>query len=119
MWTKAEYERDGVVRQFPYCDYHITAASAWNYAFAKTEFIREEHPVGEIHFAPDEPPVTICASMAPIPWAEENGACTPIPQSTEPLGAPVRLRLIPYGCTTLRMTEMPLLKQGPVDEGEK
>ena len=108
-WTKVEYTRDGVERRFPYCDYHIRPTSEWNYAFADEAFIRQENEVGEIPFSPDEPAVTLTAKMVQIPWAEENGACTPVPQSLEPLGDPVSLRLIPYGCTTLRMTEMPLI----------
>ncbi|MBR6571590.1 MAG: glycoside hydrolase family 127 protein, partial [Clostridia bacterium] len=110
VWTKVEYQRDGVERKFPYCDYHITASSEWNYAFAGTDFIREESAVGDIPFSPDHPAVALRAQMAQITWHEENGACTPLPQATEPLSKPVSLRLIPYGCTTLRMTEMPLLK---------
>ena len=110
LWTRVEYERDGVERKFPYCDYHITAASDWNYAFAGTEFVRKEHEIGDVPFSPEAPAVTIHAQMAQIPWMEENGACTALPQSTEILSAPVSLRLIPYGCTTLRMTEMPLVK---------
>ena len=110
VWTKVEYERDGVERKYPYCDYHVTAASPWNYAFAGTDFIREESEIGTVPFSPDKPPVTLHARMAPITWAEENGACTELPQSTTPLGEPVDVPLIPYGCTTLRMTEMPLIK---------
>lgn len=109
-WTKVEYVRDGVERKFPYCDYHITPTSDWNYAFAGTELIREESAVGDVPFSPDAPAVTLSAQMVQISWAEENGACTPLPQSTEPMGDPVFIRLIPYGCTTLRMTEMPLVK---------
>ncbi len=109
-WTKVEYVRNGVERKFPYCDYHITATSDWNYAFAGETFQREENEIGAIPFSPDDPAVTLTARMVPIPWAEENGACTPMPQSLEPMGDRVSLRLIPYGCTTLRMTEMPLIK---------
>ena len=109
-WTKVEYERDGVERKYPYCDYHIRPASDWNYAFADEAFIREENEVSAIPFSPDEPAVTQTARMVQIPWKEENGACTPLPESTKPLTDPVSLRLIPYGCTTLRMTEMPLVK---------
>ena len=109
-WRKVEYEHNGVERKYPYCDYHIRPTSDWNYAFADETFIREENEVGAIPFSPDEPAVTQTARMVQIPWKEENGACTPLPESTEPLTDPVSLRLIPYGCTTLRMTEMPLVK---------
>lgn len=110
-WKKAEYERDGVQRRFPYCDYHVTAASPWNYAFAAATFERREGVISDIPFSPDSPAVTISARMAQIPWAEENGACTEMPAGLEKLADPVDLELIPYGCTTLRMTEMPLLQE--------
>ena len=109
QWTMVEYERNGVERKFPYCDYHIRATSAWNYAFAGETFAREERPVGDIPFSPNEPGVILKAHMAQIPWNEENGACTPKPESLKPLAPPVELELIPYGCTTLRMTEMPMI----------
>jgi len=109
-WTKVEYVRNGIERKFPYCDYYITPTSAWNYAFNGTDFIREENDIGEIPFSPDSPAVTLTAQMVQIPWQEENGVCTPLPQSKEPLGDPLPVRLIPYGCTTLRMTEMPLIQ---------
>lgn len=109
LWTKVEYECDGVERKYPYCDYYITASSPWNYAFAGTDFTREENKIGAIPFSPAEPPVTLHAKMVPISWTEKNGACTELPQSTTPLGEPVNVPLIPYGCTTLRMTE-PLVK---------
>jgi len=109
-WTKVEYVRNGIERRFPYCDYHITPEGKWNYAFAGESFIREEGAVDDVPFSPDAPAVTLTASMVQIPWTEENGMCTPAPQSLEPLGDPEAVRLIPYGCTTLRMTEMPLIQ---------
>jgi len=108
-WTKVEYVRNGIESRFPFCDYHIEPLSAWNYAFAGRDFIREERPVSDIPFSPDAPAVTITAQMAQIPWTEENGMCTLLPQSLEPNGTPIPVRLIPYGCTTLRMTEMPVI----------
>lgn len=45
--------------------------------------------------------------MVPLDWKKEDGMCRERPESVEPLGAPVKKRLYPYGCTTLRMAEMP------------
>lgn len=45
--------------------------------------------------------------MVPIDWKMENGMCREQPESVKPVGEPVKKRLYPYGCTTLRMTEMP------------
>ena len=49
--------------------------------------------------------------MYPLDWKEENGVCRPAPESEEPVGEPVKIKLVPYGCTTLRMTEMPDLTE--------
>ena len=40
----------------------------------------------------------------------QHGVCAVAPESCEPMAAPEKLHLIPYGCTTLRMTEMPMAK---------
>ena len=109
-WTKVEYTRNGVERKFPYCDYHISPTVPWNYAFASGYIIREELPISDIPFSPDKPPVTLTVPVVLIPWEEENGACTPKPQSLKALTVPFITKMIPYGCTTLRMAEMPLVK---------
>jgi hypothetical protein len=44
-----------------------------------------------------------------VAWEMEKGACTAVP-SYEWVGKDVEeIRLIPYGCTNLRITEMPVL----------
>lgn len=40
----------------------------------------------------------------------QHGVCAVAPESREPMAASEKLRLIPYGCTPLRMTEMPMAK---------
>ena len=47
--------------------------------------------------------------MAEIPWESAYGVCAREPDSRAPLEEPEEKRLIPYGCTNLRMTEMPML----------
>jgi len=110
-WIIHEFERDGVTRKFPYCDYEILPESAWNYAFVRSDFAYEERPVGENPFSPDTPPAVLRTMMAPIHWKLENGVCTAVPAGREPLGGPEEKILIPYGCTNLRMTEAPLLEK--------
>jgi len=107
-WEKVEYTRNGVERRYPYCDYHISPCSPWNYAFAGSAFVRQEHGISSTPFSPDKPPVTMQVSLAPIPWREENGTCTPQPDSRVPEGPAQPMTLIPYGCTTLRITDMPI-----------
>lgn len=108
-WIKHEFERNGVTRQYPYCDYEIQPESPWNYAFVRSGFTHEEKPIGDIPFSPENPPAVLRTLMVSIPWELENGVCTAEPASREPLGKPEEKILIPYGCTNLRLTEAPLL----------
>lgn len=108
-WEKHEYTRNGVERKFPYCDYEIFPLSPWNYAFSGGgAFEVQEFPLSETPFSPEKPPVKIRANMVPVEWKFENGVCEKRP-SGKVLGDPVVCELIPYGCTNLRMTEMPLV----------
>ncbi len=50
-------------------------------------------------------------STEEIPWKEKDGICSPVPDSMIPQGKPETVYLQPYGCTNLRMTEMPLAGQ--------
>ncbi len=112
---RIEYERDGVERKYPYCDYEILPASAWNYAFANAEFTPQENPLPkDFPFSEEQPPVVLQAELVKIDWGhvpEYEHLCAEAPASCRPLGTAERIALIPYGCTTLRMTEMPFAKE--------
>ena len=110
-YTKVEYERDGVERKFPYCDWSIAPKSDWAYGFASTDFKVTRSKVPDMPFDRDNPPLKIETLMAPLDWKEENGVCREYPESDDPAGEPVKVKLVPYGCTTLRMTEMPDLNK--------
>jgi len=107
-WRRLEYTRGGAERKFPHCDYEIYPMSRWNYGFASDGFIFERHGVGEVPFQPERPPVSLTAQLAEIKWPCRHGVCAVKPSNLTPLG-PEQLRLIPYGCTNLRMTEMPVI----------
>lgn len=107
--VRHEFERDGVTRKFPYCDYEILPESEWNYTFVRSGFTYEERPLGETVFSPEAPPAVLHTVMAPIRWELENSVCTAEPAGREPLGEPEEKVLIPYGCTNLRLTEAPIL----------
>ena len=109
-WVMHEYEQDGVERKFPYCDYELFAEEAWNYGFAGNEFQYEEQEMGEVPFSEKNPPCVIYTDMQQIPWQlNENsvGVAAPLPESCKGIAPVERKKLIPYGCTKLRMTEMP------------
>ena len=110
---KHEYVRDGVERKFPYCDYEYFATAPWNYAFAGQPVGVEEHPLPDMPFAEDRPPITINVPMVRIPWAiheKSLAIAAPQPTSLTPEGAAEQKTLIPFGSTMLRMTEMPIIK---------
>lgn len=111
-WERLEYTRDGVERKYPYCDYLITPQSEWNYGFAEESFDVEFGEISDYPFSQTKPPVRLKTRMVKIPWSAENGICRAQPDELKALGAPEEIRLQPYGCTNLRMTEMPFIEPG-------
>ncbi|MBR3895314.1 MAG: glycoside hydrolase family 127 protein [Clostridia bacterium] len=112
--TMIEYEKNGVERKFPYCDYEIRGKSDWNYAFASRDLRVEEQEISsEYPFSSHCPPVVVRAALCHVDWGFEDGyetVCAKLPQSRAALDAPETLELYPYGCAKLRMTELPLCR---------
>lgn len=107
-----EYERDGVERKFPYCDYELIPVSDWNYAYSSENLELQRSEVSEIPFSSENPPVTVKASVRKIDWGYEDGydtVCAKIPESREAISDEQEILLYPYGCAKLRMTEMPMI----------
>jgi len=108
-WNKIEYVQDGVDRTYPYCDYEIIPQSSWNYAFASDgKFEIEEHgfDLSGYIFSPENAPVSVFADMSEIEWDFDGHKCAAIPAETAV--AAKKVKLIPYGCSSLHMTMMPL-----------
>jgi len=108
-WEKREYERKGVERKFPYCDYELFPQSPWNYAFAGTSGFSFRR-AGPPSFDPEHAPLRINARLVPVDWPLENGVAAPLPASTTATGPETVKEFIPYGCTDLRMTALPICK---------
>ena len=89
-YERIEYERDGVVRKFPYCDYGIAPKSDWAFGFGggPVETLHEELP--EMPFDREKPPVMLEMEMVPLDWRKEGGICSEKPESLEPVGEPVK-----------------------------
>ena len=107
-----EYEKDGVERKYPYCDYEYLPRSDWNYAYASPFFRVERRGVSDIPFSSEKPPVVVRAEVKKIAWGLEPGyasVCAKTPESTTPLGEAQTAELYPYGCAKLRVTELPLI----------
>ena len=54
-----EYERGGVERRFPYCDYELVPVSDWSYAYCGGELTLQRRGVSDFPFADDAPAGTV------------------------------------------------------------
>ena len=109
-WERVEYTESGVERKYPFCDYYIYPQSKWNYGLASDKFdiVEQEY---DMPFYPENPPISIMADMFEIEWDFNNGHCDRLPKSIIPISNVCKMKLIPYGCTNLRMTEIPFVKK--------
>ncbi len=108
-----EYEKNGVERKFPYCDYEYTPTTDWSYAFCGTELTVKQKTLSDVPFSSQNPPVVLETDVVPIEWGFEDGydtVCAKVPESRVPTGKPKRAELYPYGCAKLRMTELPIVE---------
>ncbi len=105
-----EYERNGVERKFPYCDYEYLPTSEWSYALCSDELVIERRDISNYPFSSNEPAVVLKTKAVPIAWGLEDGydsVCAKAPKSTAPIGDAREIELFPYGNAKLRVTEMP------------
>lgn len=93
-----------------YEDYEVFCESKWNYGVADTHVVFTEHPIGEFPFSPEMPPISATVVCKEIDWPMENGMAAAKPRSRKPVGEAVSVEFIPYGCTNLRLTELPILQ---------
>lgn len=101
--------------EHPAADYEVRPTAPWNYALALegadlAEAIRVEHrPVGDCPFSPAGAPIVATAPARRLPgWGLDRGSAAPPPLSPAETDQPLEtVTLIPYGCTNLRLTELP------------
>ena len=118
-WRPVHQERPR--RQAPHCDWEVYPTTPWNYALAVQEATLERdlrfetRPVGLRPFSPEGAPVVCKAVGRRVPaWEMADGSALPPPASPVRTLEPVEeLALVPYGCTTLRITEFPLAADIP------
>lgn len=109
-WKMQEYEKNGVERKFPYCDYELIPISPWNYAYSGDTLEIKRNGVCDIPFSSETPPVIIKTKAKKINWGLEDGyetVCAKVPENHEPISKEEEITLYPYGCAKLRMTEIP------------
>lgn len=105
--TKYEYEQNGVIRQYPYCDYSYRPTEEWRYAFTGEQFEVVEREYN-LPFDRNHPPLQIRTRLIPVEWDYIEGyEYFAQPNSSDQIvGDSVEKMLQPYGSTTLRVTEM-------------
>ena len=109
-----EYEKNGVERKFPYCDYEYVCASEWRYGFAGKKLTVCRGEVNDVPFASFAPAVTVRAEAAPIDWDYEDGFVTvaaKVPADRKAKAEKQEVTLYPYGCAKLRLTELPFCEE--------
>ncbi len=106
-WVQVHQEEEG--KEFPHCDYEVRAKSEWRYGIADFETELCRCGVGDYPFSPDEAPLKLKVKCVPVDWEEENTCAAQMPISREAKGTPCIKTFIPYGCTNIRMTEMPYI----------
>ena len=107
-WCRINADLPG--HELPHGDYELFATVPWQYAIDISNVVWEMQPIGGFPFSPDGAPVEAWVNGGPIDWPMSHGSATSTPLSRHALGRLRPLRLIPYGCTNLRLTEFPELE---------
>jgi hypothetical protein len=101
----------------PFADWEVFPTTPWNYALQldpahldqAVQFT--EQKTGDRPFSPEGVPVFAKVKGRRLPsWGMEHNAAAPPPESPVTSSEPLEeLTLAPYGCTSLRVTEFPVL----------
>ncbi len=111
---KIEEEWKRVEKEVPGCpwypdNYELEPRSPWNFGVANPSVTFTEHPIAAQPWSPDTPPITASVWCQEIDWPLENGMAALQPAFCKGRGESRRMTFIPYGCTNLRLTELPML----------
>lgn len=109
-----EYEKDGVERRFPYCDYELYPESEWRYGFSDEVFEVCELEGDSYPFSSVNPRIALKTRMSRVEWEYADGydsVSAVCPISNVAVSDFEEKLLIPYGCAKLRLTEMPKVEK--------
>jgi uncharacterized protein len=95
-------------------DWEVRTAAAWTYGIAADALAEADISVREVPRVPfdhERPAVEVVLPARPINgWRARHGSAGSVPElSDRILGRPEPVRLVPYGCTALRVSVLPLL----------
>jgi hypothetical protein len=116
-WKRVNAERPH--RELPHGDFEVRPTTPWSYGLLLNEkqpaasVIFEERPVGEKPFSPEGAGVIARVKGRRLPeWKLQHGWAAEVPPATQTSKEPVEeLTLLPYGCTNIRVTEFPRLRE--------
>ncbi|MBP5230718.1 MAG: glycoside hydrolase family 127 protein [Clostridia bacterium] len=120
-WVMHEFVRNGIERKFPYADYEVLPESDWAFGFYDKSVSVSFRPMPDIPFSESKPGMTMEAAVAPVEWHTLRGYRTVAdryPAHRKATGPAERMTFIPYGCSKLRMTELPLVLREDAEQTE-
>lgn len=92
-------------------NWEVYPQSPWNYGFVRNAELHVLHrKPGEYPFSQSGAPIEIRTTGKKIAWTLERGTASPSPSMEWISQEKEEICLIPYGCTCLRMTELPFVE---------
>jgi hypothetical protein len=116
-WTRVNADKPH--RELPHGDFEVRPTSPWNYALIldparpEEDLEFQERAVGERPFSPEGAGMSASVKARRLPrWEMAHGWAGEIVPGVQESEEPEEvLTLIPYGCTNIRVTEFPVLKE--------
>jgi hypothetical protein len=116
-WTRVNVDMPH--RELPHADWEVRPTTPWNYALlvdetdldASVTFV--ERQVGDKPFSPDGAGMRATVKGRQLrSWQLAHGWAAEVPPGVQDSHQPLEeLTLIPYGCTNIRVTEFPRLRE--------